>query len=366
MTLQANPSQGGGKTNVRSGWRGYGLAFIVFCVASALSLWLHKWIGYESIALVYLLAVVLLALFVDRGPILFGTALTAWGWSFLFAPPRFSFHIAGAYDKMMVVMYFVVALTIARLMGRLRASREAEINSRLLVESERLGRTLLNSVSHELRTPLAAITSAASTLRTSGSLTPVQQDLAVEIESAMARLNRVVQSLLSAARLQSGQVRPNLDWCDIADLVKVSLRACASVLHGHPLDNHVSGGLPLVRADFVLMEQVVTNLLTNAAFHTPPGTPIEILADIVERELVLRVADRGPGLPEDQLGRIFEAFYRTSKAKPGGTGLGLAIVKGLVEAQGGRVWAVNREGGGAVFGVCLPAVERPELPAETM
>src|SRR4029077_8115483 len=121
--------------------------------------------------LLYLLAVVLLALFVGRGPILFGTALTALGWNFLFAPPRYSFHIGSFYDKMMLAMYFVVALVVGQLTALLRAQREAErereartregeINSRLLAESERLGRTLLNSVSHELRTPIAAITSA--------------------------------------------------------------------------------------------------------------------------------------------------------------------------------------------------------------
>ena len=138
------------------------LAFVVFTVVSLLNLWLWNFIGYQATALVYLLSIVVLALFVDRGPIIFGTALTALGWAFI-APPRFTFHISESfYDKMMVLTYnFAVALTVAQLMSRLRAQREAEIRAKLLVESERLGRTLVSLVSDGLRTPITAITGAA-------------------------------------------------------------------------------------------------------------------------------------------------------------------------------------------------------------
>src|SRR5689334_5090806 len=104
----------------------YALAFVAFAAVSVLNLWFQTAIGYEAIALVYLLSVVLLALFVGRGPIVFGTALTALGWSFVFAPPPYSFHIGSFYDKMMFAMYFIVALTVAQLTGRLRAERLAE------------------------------------------------------------------------------------------------------------------------------------------------------------------------------------------------------------------------------------------------
>jgi two-component system sensor histidine kinase KdpD len=354
------------KSPARAVWSEYGLALSTFLFASAVNFWLQQWIGYQAIALVYLLAVVVLALFIGRGPILFGTALTALGWNFLFVAPKYSFHIADTYDKMMLVMYFFVAVTIAELTTRLRVSREAEIRSRLVGESERLGRTLLNSVSHELRTPLAAITSAANTLSASGSLTPLQQDLAAEIESAANRLNRTVQSLLSAARLHSGHLRPNLDWCDMSDVIRAALRGSAKLLAGHPVENHTMPGLPLVRADFVLMEQVVTNLLVNAAVHTPTGTPIEIVSWVEGDKFLIEVADRGPGLPPEQTERIFDSFQRAPGAKPGGVGLGLTIVKGFVEAQRGTVTARNRQGGGAVFNICLSASEKPEFPPDTL
>ncbi len=485
---------------------------MTFAGVSLVNLWLQTWIGYEAIALVYLLAVVLLALFVGRGPIVFGTALTALGWSIMFAPPRFSFHIGSFYDKMMFAMYFVVALTVAQLTARLRAEhlagqkreerstalylftreladaadrsdilnrvvnqigrilnaeialllpgptleskltllsqstwtpdsseqavaawvfeqnqptgrgaevspeargsyfalsaggapagvlgvrlragveltldqrhlvenfarqtalvldrqrlREAEVNTRLLVESERFGRTLLNSVSHELRTPLSAIASAATTLRDSGGLSPIQQRLSSEIDSATARLNRVVQSLLSAARIQSGQVRPNLDWCDITDVVRVTLHETRHLLANHRLEKQVEPGLPLIRADFVLMQQALANLFVNAATHTPAGTRIAVSARRDGRDLIIEIADSGPGLPADQIERIFDLFHRASSARPGGTGLGLAIVKGFIEAQGGRVQAANRPEGGAMFTICMPVSETPVLSEE--
>jgi two-component system sensor histidine kinase KdpD len=336
----------------------YSLAFGMFVAVSLLNIWLEDLIGYQAIALVYLLAVVVLALFVSRGPLIFGTALTALGWSFLAAPPKYSFHISSFYDKMMFATYFVVALTIGQLTTRLRAHREAEIKTKLLAESERLGRTLLNSVSHELRTPIATITGAASGLCASGTLTPTQQKLASEIESASARLNRVVQSLLNAARLQSGQIRPKLDWCDVSDLIRLTLHDVTGLIASHPVGVKLDPGLPLVKMDVILMGQVLGNLLVNAATHTPPGTPVEIGAHMDGKNLVLEVSD--------QVERIFDLFHRSPTARPGGTGLGLAIVKGFVEAQGGRVQAANRPGGGAVFTIWMPASDAPDVPEEPL
>src|SRR5215471_1402914 len=277
-------------------WKEYGIALVSFAGVSLLGEWLQRWTGYQAISLVYLLSVVLLALFVGRGPILFGTVLTALGWCYLFVPPRYSFRVSGFYDKEMIAVYFLVALIVSQLTAALRNQREVELNARLLKESERLGRTLLNSVSHELRTPLSTMSAATHTLRSSGPLTSVQEKVIDEVETACARLNRVVQGLLSAARIQSGQLQAKRDWCDISDVVKVAIRDVGSVLAVHPLENRVGSGLPLIKADFVLLEQAISNILLNAALHTPAGSPVTITARFDHNELTLSIADRGPGL----------------------------------------------------------------------
>jgi two-component system, OmpR family, sensor histidine kinase KdpD len=347
--------------------RQYALALGVFAIVSLLNFHLQRLVGYQAIALIYLLSVVLLALFINRGATFFGTILTAAGWNFLFAPPAFAFNISDNYDKIMLLTYFVVTLIVGQLTARLRAQRDAEMNTKLLAESERLGRTLLNSVSHELRTPISAIISASNTLRSTSILNGEQQNLVVEIESASSRLNRVVQSLLSAARIQSGQIHPQLDWCDIADLVRVTLRGIKEQIYNRRIRIFIPKNLPLVRADFVLTGQALANLVLNASTYAPPDTDIEIIAQIEGDSLALTVSDDGPGLLPDQLERVFDPFERSGTTKTGGLGLGLAIVKGFIEVQGGRVTAANRAAGtGAVFTLYLNAIDRPPLSQELL
>jgi len=186
-----------------------------------------------------------------------------------------------------------------------------------------------------------------------------------EIQEATRRLNRLVGNLLNMTRLESGHVKPKLDWCDVADLVQVTLKEIERELVQHPLTIEVAPNLPLVRMDFVLMQQALTNLLLNAAVHTPPGTRVGVVARQESQNLLLRVADTGPGLPAEALPFIFDKFYRAPAAPAGGTGLGLAIVKGFVEAQGGGVQVENQPGGGAAFTVLLPLSKPPTVSRES-
>ena len=243
---------------------------------------------------------------------------------------------------------------------------EAAEHAQVLAESERLYKTLLNSVSHELRTPIAAIASAASGLLDSkiGDSLDARISLAREIQDASDRLDRVVENLLNMTRLESGRLKPNRVWCDVSDLIGVVVRRVKGDLARHELAVDAAQDLPLVRMDFVLMEQALTNLLHNAAMHTPPGTRISVAAKIDGADLILSVADQGPGLPPGDLGRVFEKFYRAPGAAPGGTGLGLSITKGLVEAQGGAITVENGAAGGANFIIRLPVSEPPIVPQE--
>ena len=252
----------------------------------------------------------------------------------------------------------------ALVLDRLRLDAEAQ-QAHLLEESEKLSKALLNSISHELRTPIAAITTAASALAGKNTDTALRDTLAREIQESAARLNRLVGNLLDMTRLESGKVKPRLDWCDVGDLINVALRQNERELARHRVVLSLPQNLPLVKMDFVLIEQALNNLLHNAANYTPPGTTVEIKASPAADEMIISVADHGPGLPPESLPHVFEKFYRVPGAPAGGTGLGLSIVKGLVEAHGGRVEARNRPGGGAEFSVCLPITAKPEPAMET-
>jgi two-component system sensor histidine kinase KdpD len=242
--------------------------------------------------------------------------------------------------------------------------RDAETQAKFLAESERMGTMLLNSVSHELRTPLAAISSVASGLRTAGDLNSAQQSLTVELDEATRRLNRLVRNLLDLSRLEAGHLRMNTDWHDLRDLLRSAMQNLGQSLGRHELKTVVPGDFPPVKLDAILTEQILVNLLGNAAVHTPPGTKVEFSARTEADQLVLRVADNGPGLPPGDTARWFDRFQRGPDAVAGGTGIGLSLVKGFVEAQGGSVSAENLSTGGALFTVKLPLTKLPPVPEE--
>jgi two-component system sensor histidine kinase KdpD len=255
------------------------------------------------------------------------------------------------------------ARQIALALDRQRLDNESE-QAKRLAESERLSKNLLNSMSHEVRTPLAAIKSATShLLELEGrDLSSPQQALVAEIQEAVERLDRLVGKVLDSTRLESGRVKPKLSPCDINDLVHVAVKETRKEMARHKVTVEIASGLPLVNADFVLLQEALMNLLSNAAFHTPAGTAIKVSAHADNSDLVLSVSDSGPGLHPDSLSRVFDKFYRAPTAPTGGTGLGLSLVKGFVEAQGGKVKAANRIEGGALFTIRLP-LRPPTLPS---
>lgn len=499
----------------RSHWPQYGVSLAVVFTVALLNFGIDRFVGYRALALNFLLAVVILGLFVGRGPVLFAATVSALVWNYFFLPPHYTFLIRSFEDAMMFAMYFVVAVVLGQLIARLRSREQTErrreeratalylltrdladatnLNdilhklvkqlgdvfkadvavllmrtkqleasphfsstftlsekefsvaswvfnhgkvagrftdnlpssealylplatskavigvlavrlkqetaptveqrnlldtfvrqaalvvdrarlqeeaerARVLAESERLGRTLLDSISHEMRTPIAAAISAAHQLdehlpASDAPERPVRALLG-EIGIAMQRLNRLVGNLLDITRLESGHLKPKLDWHDLRDVVNAALKSLERELAGRPVEVHVSQNLPLVRIDFVLMEQAIVNLLHNAACYTPAGTRIVIHTAMDAMEISLSVADEGPGLPPELLDRVFDKFTRAADSPAGGTGLGLSIVKGFVEAQRGTVSVENRSEGGAVFTISLPREPQPDVPSE--
>jgi two-component system, OmpR family, sensor histidine kinase KdpD len=228
-------------------------------------------------------------------------------------------------------------------------------NSKVLAESERLSKTLLNSISHEFRTPLAVIQSAtAHIVSQEKQMSESQRAMTGEIQEATDRLNRLVGKVLEIARLESGHIKPKLEPCEVTDLILTALHETRKELARHRVSVEIAPDLPVVAMDFPLMLQSLTNLLSNAAYHTPPGTEVRVEGRAQNDELLITVADDGPGIPAESLPHVFEKFYRAPTAGTGGTGLGLSLVKGFVEAQGGRVVAANRPGGGATFTIRMP------------
>jgi len=238
--------------------------------------------------------------------------------------------------------------------------------ARVLAETERLRAALLTSLSHDLRTPLASILGAVSSLRSFAEKYDAAQrdELLATLQDEAERLNRFVANLLDMTRLESGAIELRLELFDIGEIVGAALQRAGSVLVRHRVAVDVDPELPMLRLDAVLFEQVLFNLLDNAAKYSPPGSAIELRARPEGDSAVLEIIDEGPGIPPGDRARVFDKFYRV-KARDrqrAGTGLGLAICRGFVEAQGGQIEASNRgDRSGAVLTIRLPTPETAEL-----
>jgi two-component system sensor histidine kinase KdpD len=243
---------------------------------------------------------------------------------------------------------------------RARLAQRAE-TAALRARSEEMRSSLLSTVSHDLRTPLAAITGAATTLRddtmplAGGQWAELLDTICEEAD----RLERLVRNLLDMTQLQSGALHVRREWMPLEEIVGSALMRLDPRLAGRAVATELPADLPLVSADPVLLEQVLVNLLENAAKYTPAGSPLEIRARDHGRALSIEVADRGPGLAPGSETRIFDKFFRGRHPGVPGAGLGLAICRGIVEAHGGTLVAANREGGGALFRIELPVLGKP-------
>ena len=235
-----------------------------------------------------------------------------------------------------------------------------------LQESEKLHQTILNSISHKIRTPLTAIMGASSALQNDeiAGNKEMRRTLADELTSASERLNFVVENLLDTSRLGSGVFQLKREWCDIRDIVSISMERLGRVLEQHKVRLDIPEKLPFVLVDFHLFEQAISNLLRNAAAIAPIGTEISVAAKASIDSLTIAVSDQGPGIPEQSLDRIFERFYRVPGTPAGGVGLGLWLVKSIIELHSGKVSVANQAAGGACFSIQLPIEEQPETPSE--
>jgi two-component system, OmpR family, sensor histidine kinase KdpD len=235
------------------------------------------------------------------------------------------------------------------------------------MESERLRNSLLAALSHDLRTPLTVLVGLADSLTlTKPPLSSAQEETAAAIQDEARRMSTLVGNLLDMARIESGEVKLNLQWQPLEEVVGASLDATRGVLAQHRVEARIPADLPLLNFDALLIERVFVNLLENASKYTPPGSTVTLSAQLAGDRVNVSVSDNGPGLPKGREEAVFQKFTRGEResATPG-VGLGLAICRAIVEAHQGTIVGANRPGGGAVFTFSLPLGEPPAPAPES-
>ena len=249
-----------------------------------------------------------------------------------------------------------VAIERVRLAGQINEAR-------LAAETERLRAALLTSLSHDLKTPLASILGAVTSLQQYRDILkePQRDELVTTIEEEAERLSRFVSNLLDMTKIESGSIELERQPVDIDEVVGAALQRVASIVAHHHVEADLEANLPMLNLDVMLFEQVLVNLLDNAAKYAPPGSIITVRARRSFGSIVIDVLDEGPGIPEDRLERVFEKFHRVKQGdrQRAGTGLGLAICRGFIDALGGKIVAANRaDRSGAIFTITFPNPEK--------
>lgn len=334
----------------------YIISLLLVMFVSVICYGVSPYLGYRVIAFILLLTVSLIAISFDIFPVLVSATISACIWDFFFIPPRFTFHVDTTEDAILLIMYFVIAMINAVLTYKIRQVEKASRKKEEKANSLKLYDTLLNSLSHELRTPISTIIAATDNLQASNhNLTKENKDqLVTEIAKASFRLNQQVENLLNMSRLESGFIKPKIDWCDINELVYNTVKKIEENKVTQKITININPNLPLFKTDKMMLEQIIYNLLNNACLYTKPGSAINISAINHADILQLIIEDNGDGFPEEEIENVFDKFYRLKYSKAGGTGLGLSIVKGFAEALKGNVSLENVSTGGSRFTVNIP------------
>lgn len=325
------------------------LLLSLLCYAST------AYIGYKVVAYILLLALSVLAMLLDIKPVLLAALLSALIWNFFFIPPTLTFHIENTEDLLLFLMYFVVASVNAVLTSRIRKGEQKIRDREEKEKTIKLYNTLLNSLSHELRTPIATIVGAIDTLKDPNSLLSSlhQKQLLEEMDIAATRLNGQVENLLHMSRLETGMLQLKKDWCDVQELVHLTMGKFAEH-QKTKIQFEAVDFFPLCKIDAGIIEQVLYNLMDNALKHTADNSHISIRLATAEQQLNMYLSDDGQGFPEEAIPQVFEKFFRLKESKTGGTGLGLSIVKGFVEAHNGTIHLHNIQPHGAQFHIQIP------------
>lgn len=314
-------------------------------------------IGYKTVALLLLMVVSLTAMLFDIIPVLLAALLSALIWNFFFIPPILTWHIGSPEDTLMFLMYFVIASINAVSTFKIRQMEKKARDKEEKEKTIKLYNTLLNSLSHELRTPISTIIGSIDTII--GNENKLSEsnisELHTEIKIAGFRLNRQVENLLNMSRLESGTLKPKLDWLDVNELIFSIIRNNQEDSKEHRVYFEPKDNFPLIKSDRGLLEQIIQNIIYNALRHTPKNSSIKIEAETINEYCQITISDNGMGFPDKEMEAVFDKFYRLSGSSTGGLGLGLSIAKGFTEALNGKIMVGNVKSGGARFTIKIPA-----------
>ena len=372
-------------------WAGYVGALLGAGAVTTLLAPFRAQMNSTTIALVFLLVVLFVALFWGSKPALLASVLAAFCFNFFFLPPLYTLTIAHPQNWVALVVFFTTALAVGQLSARAkRRAEEAEAGQReierlyqqlqevferashaeALKQSERLKSALLDAVTHDLRTPLASIKASITTLiddakgeSDDNHAITLDADSRSEmleiIDEESDRLNRFISGLIELARIEAGELRLRRRWGAVDEIISTALARAKPLIENHTVQICIEKELPVVRVDSNAVSEVVYTLIDNAAKYSAPGTNIKLQAERVADGLIaISVEDQGQGIPVDLHQRVFDKFFRAIRdgdintQQPSGTGMGLAIAKGIVEAHDGKIWVesgVNGSGTRVVF-----------------
>jgi two-component system sensor histidine kinase KdpD len=254
---------------------------------------------------------------------------------------------------------------LASVVYRINISRKLN-EAKVLEESQKLYNALFNSISHDLRTPLTSIIGSSGIIENEGVILSEEDkaELVKNINRSSLRMLKIVNNLLDMARIESEKINLKYEWCDIEDIVGVAVKQVENIKE-RQLEIKIGKDVPLVWVDFSLMELVFVNLLDNAVKYSKPDSKITVDVSNQSGELFIKVSDEGTGIPEEELSRIFEKFYRRNIADNiQGTGLGLSISKSIIELHNGKIWADRNSKNGLIIKILLHLHEQPTLKSK--
>jgi len=303
-----------------------------------------------NIVMFYLLAVVIAAIRWGQGPAIVTSILSVLAFDFFLVPPYLTLSVADLEYIFTFIAFLIVGVIVSTLASK---TREQVIQR----QKEKLQTALLSSISHDLRTPLSSVTGSLSVLldNDAGLDDATRKEL---LETAFAesdRLNRLVGNLLDMTRMEAGALQINRKACELRDVLGVTLEQLKEKIEARNIRIDIPKDFPEISMDFLFMMKVFFNLLDNALKYSPVHTPIDIKATAFKDKVRIEVKDQGIGIPQGDLKRIFEKFYRVERPqKISGTGLGLSICKGIIEAHGGQITAENNLNRGTTFIITIP------------